>query len=259
MAQDRTSVLTTTTAREARRTRETRERRRSGASNAGSGTGQRDGSSGTPSSRSRNTRSSRKSGGDAGTGRLAETRAGVSGRRRLDREGDNVGAPDDSQPQRALLLLLDDLGGRRRAGRRRLVLLALGSAELFRVGEDEVHVLVKGEHLVNAVSATSNSSSWAGGEASTHLTGHLAAVIQGDAHPVVDLLMPMSEYCCNRVRARHRGRGCTYVTGLGMMRLVSALMSTWMPAQQCRRGGEGSSPSCLACLSPTSWQQDATE
>ncbi len=63
-----------------------------------------------------------------------------------------MGAPDDRQPQRALLLLLDDLGGGRRAGRARLVLLALGSAELLRVGKDEVHVFVEGEHLGEVVS-----------------------------------------------------------------------------------------------------------
>jgi hypothetical protein len=58
-----------------------------------------------------------------------------------------VGAPDDCQAQGALLFLLNDCGGGGRARGGRLVLLALGAAELFGVGEDEVHVLVEGQHL----------------------------------------------------------------------------------------------------------------
>ena len=144
----RTLELTTTTAREARSTGETRERRRSSASDTSGRAGQRDRSSSTPSRRPRNTRSSCESGGETGACCLAQTRAGICGRRRLDRQRDYVGAPDNRQPQRALLLLLDDLGGGgRRARGRRLVLLALGSAEFFRVGEDEVHVLVECQHL----------------------------------------------------------------------------------------------------------------
>jgi hypothetical protein len=42
--------------------------------------------------------------------------------------------------------------------------LALGSAEFLSVGNDQVHVLIKGEHLPD----------------------HLSAVIEGNSHPVVD-------------------------------------------------------------------------
>ena len=151
---EETCVLTTTTAREARRAGETREPSRRSTSNASSRARKRDRSSSTPSRRPRDAGSGCEPRRNARASRLAKTRAGIRGRRRLDRQGDNVGAPDDRQPQRALLLLLNDLGGgRRRAGGGRLVLLALGSAEFFGVGEDEVHVLVEGEHLREKVSS----------------------------------------------------------------------------------------------------------
>jgi hypothetical protein len=63
-----------------------------------------------------------------------------------------VRAPDNGQAQRPLLFLLNDLGGGGRgAGGGGLVLLALGAAEFFRVGEDEVHVFVECEHLAREV------------------------------------------------------------------------------------------------------------
>jgi hypothetical protein len=94
-------------------------------------------------------------------------------------------AADNGQAQRPLLFLLNDLGGgRRRAGGGRLVLLALGAPEFFGVGEDEVHVLVECEHLPRGVSDLSNQH---GAEMAAYLAGHLAPIVQGDAHPVVDL------------------------------------------------------------------------
>jgi hypothetical protein len=96
-----------------------------------------------------------------------------------------VRAPDNGQAQRPLLFLLNDLGGgRRRAGGGGLVLLALGAAEFFGVGEDEIHVLVECEHLPRKISNLPNQHRT---EMATYLTGHLAAIVQGDAHPVVDL------------------------------------------------------------------------
>ena len=53
-----------------------------------------------------------------------------------------MGTSNNVQTKGALLLLLDNLSGRRRrAWGGGLVLLALDSAELFGVGENEVHVL----------------------------------------------------------------------------------------------------------------------
>lgn len=88
----------------------------------------------------------------------------------------------DGEAERALLFGLDCLccsgaGGTRCTGRLRLLLL--DSAELFGVGKDEVHVLVKGKHL----------------------TRHLAAVHQRDAHPVVDVAGHLS------LLVRHGCRG----------------------------------------------------
>ena len=118
-----------------------------------------------------------------------------------------MGPPDNRQPQRALLLLLDNLGGgRRRARGGRLVLLALGSAEFFRVGEDEVHVLVEGEHLRKEVSSCPSQRK---DERTTHLTGHLAAVVQRDAHPVVDLFDKVRSSPSNRIPHRLLGNART--------------------------------------------------
>lgn len=247
-------VLTTTTAREARRAGETRKRRRRSTSNASSRARKRNGRSSTPSRRPRDARSGCKPCRDARARRLAETRARICGRRRLDRQGDDVGAPDNRQPQRALLLLLNNLGGgRRRARGGRLVLLALGSAEFFRVGEDEVHVLVEGEHLRKKVS---NCLPPEERREITHLTGHLAAVVQRDAHPVVDLSTrldlrpPIASSTAlweMHVRSRPRHDAPCQFSDVNMdaCTVVSA--------------GSVHSPSCPVCLSPTSWRQDATE
>lgn len=77
-----------------------------------------------------------------------------------------MGTADNGEAEGAFLFALD--GGRRGLARPRrggLGLFAADAAELFGVGENKVHVLVKGEHLA----------------------GHLAAVVERDAHAVVDL------------------------------------------------------------------------
>lgn len=92
-----------------------------------------------------------------------------------------MSASDDGETQSSLLLRLDGLRrGTARARGSRLVLLALDASELFSVGEDEVHVLVKGKHL----------------------TGHCPAIVEGDPHPPVDvtghlsLLVRHLDDCC---------------------------------------------------------------
>jgi hypothetical protein len=80
-----------------------------------------------------------------------------------------VRASHDQQTQRALLVDLYVCGGSGAwcgGGFGGLVAL-LDAAELFCVGENEVHVLVEGEHLA----------------------GELAAVFEGGAHAVVDLFI----------------------------------------------------------------------
>lgn len=74
-------------------------------------------------------------------------------------------AANDGETQGTFLLLLNGLGGRRCARSGGLGLLALDASELFGIGEDKVHVLVESEHLA----------------------GHLAPVVQRDAHPEVDV------------------------------------------------------------------------
>lgn len=87
----------------------------------------------------------------------------------------------DRQTECSLLLLHDSL---RRAGgcarSSRLVLL-LDATELFGIGEDDVHVFVKGQHL----------------------PGHLAAIVQSDSHPVVDvaghLALLVGRHLCDKM------------------------------------------------------------
>ena len=69
--------------------------------------------------------------------------AGVCGRRSVKGARDYVGAADDSQTEGALLFAFNGLlrAASCRAGGARGLRLALHSAELFGVGEDEVHVL----------------------------------------------------------------------------------------------------------------------
>lgn len=62
---------------------------------------------------------------------------------------------------------------------------------------------------------------------SQHLSSHLAAINQGDSHPVVNLkdasvfeLDGVAEWCCARKSIESRRR-CTYVAGLEN-RIVSA-------------------------------------
>ncbi len=76
-----------------------------------------------------------------------------------------MGASNDGKTKSALLLGLDErsVGGSTWSGAG--LLLALDASELFGIGENEVHVLVKCEHL----------------------SDHLASVVHGDSHPVVDL------------------------------------------------------------------------
>lgn len=73
-------------------------------------------------------------------------------------------SPDNRQTECSLLLLHDGLRCAGGAGGSRLVLL-LDATELFGIGEDDVHVLVKSQHL----------------------PGHLPAIVQSDSHPVVDV------------------------------------------------------------------------
>lgn len=102
-----------------------------------------------------------------------------------------MSSASNHETQGSLLLLHDRLASCA-AGSGRLV-LALDAAELLRVGQDEVHVAVVGEHLAD----------------------ELARVLQRHAHPVVDL---RGFRQCLSLEARNamedRGRVCAYVTGL---------------------------------------------
>ena len=77
--------------------------------------------------------------GNATRGGTSKTGAGIGGGRRLDGDGNDLGAADDGEAEGSLLFVLDDL--RVGAGSTRLGLSALHAAELFGVGENEVHVL----------------------------------------------------------------------------------------------------------------------
>lgn len=91
-----------------------------------------------------------------------------------------MSASDDGETQSSLLLRLDGLRrGTTRARGSRLVLLALDASELFGVGKDEVHVLVKGKHL----------------------TGHCPAIVEGNPHPPVNVTGHLS------LLVRHLGGG----------------------------------------------------
>jgi hypothetical protein len=86
---------------------------------------------------------------------------------------------NDGKTKSTLLLSLDKLGlCLSRSGR--LGGLALYSAEFFCVGEDEVHVLVEGEHLA----------------------GHLATVHHGDAQAVVDQALHLALLVCGHGEGR---------------------------------------------------------
>lgn len=73
-----------------------------------------------------------------------------------------MGAADDGQADGASLFGLGVRLGSTGGG---LALLSTRAAELFGVGEDEVHVLVEGKHL----------------------SDHLTAVLQRNFHAVIDL------------------------------------------------------------------------
>jgi len=91
-----------------------------------------------------------------------------------------VCATDDGQADSASLLSLGvGLGGTGSS----LALLSACAAELFGVGEDEVHVLVEGEHL----------------------SDHLAAILQRNFHAVIDKILHLSLAICGR----HAGRGAS--------------------------------------------------
>ena len=175
-------TLTATPAREARRSssRKAWERRgRNCTTNTGGRTSQRDRGGRTTTSRARNARTSGQGRGDPGTCGFAETGTRVGRRGRLDRKRDDVCAANDRQTKSTLLFLDEGLSSRRV----RLGLHAFGLAELFGICEDEVHVLVKGEHLILWLAMVAMERRRKG----THLAGHLAPVIQSDAHAPIDL------------------------------------------------------------------------
>jgi hypothetical protein len=110
---------------------------------------------------------------------LCQSRRGICRRRTLDSRGDNVSSANDGKTKSTLLLGLYELRlCLTRSGR--LCGLALDSAKLFRVGEDEVHVLVEGEHLA----------------------GHLATVHHGDAQAVVDQALHLALLVCGHGEGR---------------------------------------------------------
>jgi hypothetical protein len=143
---------------------ETREARGCAGADASSRTSQRGGGHAT-SDRLGHTRTGLESGSDASRGALAQASAGIGGRRRLDGERNDVGAADNGQAKGTLLFGLDSLAAGAGTGRGRFVLLALDASELFGIGEDEVHVLVK----------------------SKHLAGHGTPIVEGDTHAPVDI------------------------------------------------------------------------
>jgi hypothetical protein len=73
-----------------------------------------------------------------------------------------MSASQDREPESSFRFLLDRLARARGPG---FGLFGADSSKLFRVGENEIHVLVEGEHL----------------------TRHLPPIVQGHAHPPVDL------------------------------------------------------------------------
>lgn len=82
---------------------------------------------------------------------------------------------DDGEAESALLLCLDEL--RLCLSRScRLCGLALYSAELLSVCEDEIHMLIEGEHLA----------------------GHLTSVHHGNAKAVVDQALHLALLVCGR-------------------------------------------------------------
>lgn len=156
----------TTSAGETRGARELgRELRRGSGTNAGSRSSQARGRS-SATGRSGDSGAGCECCGKAAGRGLAQARAGILRGRRLDGKRDDLGAADNGQAQCALLLCLDRLCLRGRAtDGGGLGGLALEFAELFGVGENQVHVLVESQHLAS----------------------HLATVQESDSHPVVDL------------------------------------------------------------------------
>lgn len=76
-----------------------------------------------------------------------------------------MGSAHDCKAQCSLLFLDNALRRARCRARSGGLVLLLDASELFRVGKDEVHVLVEGQHL----------------------SGHLTAIHHGYSHPVVDV------------------------------------------------------------------------
>lgn len=93
---------------------------------------------------------------------------------------------NNHQAKCPLLLLHDGLAHRCASGSSCLV-LALDAAEFLRVGQNEVHMSVVGEHLAN----------------------ELSRVLQGHAHPVVDVTGHLAELVGRHLDDEMRGYECS--------------------------------------------------
>lgn len=78
-----------------------------------------------------------------------------------------MGTAHNGKTERSLLFRFHERSVSRSSSR---LGLPLDAAEFFCIGEDEVHVLIKCEHL----------------------TGHLSAIVKSNSHPIVDKVLHLA-------------------------------------------------------------------